>query len=113
MIEEQRLVGHQTDLLLDLQGAFGHRQAQQRNGAFGGRRQTHQHFDGGGFPRAVGSQKSEEAPSRYGEREAIHGGLVPVNFSKVVDFDYRRGFTHALLLSYRKSSGVTGEQAAW
>ncbi len=90
MIEQHGFIRHQADLLFDVERPLGHRQSQQLNAAGSGRRQAHQHFDGGGFAGAVRSQESEEATLGNGEREAVDGGLVAVYFSQIADFDRRR-----------------------
>ena len=79
--------GNQSDLALDRQAFLGHGQSQQADGARGGRRQTHQHLDGGGFAGSVGSQEFHETAARHAERQPVHGGFLIVHFPEIVDLD--------------------------
>ena len=99
MIEQQRFVRHQADLLFDFERVLRHGQTHQRDGACSGRSQAHQHFDGGGFAGAVGPQESEKAAARNRERQPIHGGLVAVDFAQIVYFNGGRRVVHAQFLS--------------
>src|SRR5262249_31185513 len=55
-----------------------------------GRRETHEHFDGGGFAGSVGAEESEETAAGDGEREPVDGGFVAVHFAQVAHFDCGR-----------------------
>ena len=54
MVEQQAFVGNQPDLAFDLQGVFGHGEAQKFDAAGSGRGQAHEHADGRGFAGAIG-----------------------------------------------------------
>src|ERR1700732_4658806 len=87
MIKEEAFGRDQTDLALDFERVRRHGKAEQLDGSRGGRGETHQHADGGGFARAVGSEKAEEAAAWDSESEAIHGGFGSVDFTQIADRD--------------------------
>ena len=76
--------------LLISSALFGHRHAEQADGAGGGRSEAHQHFNGGGFAGAVGSEEAEKAALGDGQAEAIDGGFVAVDLAEILDLDSER-----------------------
>ena len=93
-VEQNGFVWDDADSALDLDGPRGHGEAQDLDGSGGGRRQAHQHADGGGLAGAVGSQETEEAAARDRQGEAIDGGLLAVDLAQLADRDSRRRLGH-------------------
>ena len=89
-VKEQRLIGHQSNTLFDLQRLAGHRHAEQLDRAGRRRNQSGEHPDGGRLARAVRTEKAEEAAALHGEAQSIHGWFVSVDFAQVSYFDRRR-----------------------
>jgi hypothetical protein len=89
-VEQQRFVGDQADAALDFKILFGQTIAQQFDRAAIVRDESGENADGGGFARAIGSEKAEEGPARHFQVDAIHRRLGSIVFSEAADQDGRR-----------------------
>src|SRR5262249_1263216 len=71
-----------------------------------GTQQSHEHVDGGGFSRAVGSEKSEELPLVDTQINAGHGDLVAEGLAQAGYLDGRgiRRQGRPLLISKAKTT---------
>jgi hypothetical protein len=86
LVEQQRFIRDQADLLFDLERILRHGQSHQPDCPRSGRSQPHQHLDGGGFARAIGTQESEEAALGNGERQPVDSRFGAVDLSEIADF---------------------------
>ena len=76
-VEEQRFVGHQADALLDLEFLLRQAEAEDFDRAAIRRDQPRENADGGGLPRAVGSQEPEEQPRGTSRSRPSTAALSP------------------------------------
>ena len=70
--EERHALGNDADVALELGGVCGEVLAENADAAGGGCEQAGEHFDGGGFARAVGAQEAEELSGGYGEIDILN-----------------------------------------
>jgi hypothetical protein len=72
--EECEAFGDYADLALDVEGVRGEVQAEEFDVAGGGSQETSEHFDGGGFACAVGSEEAEKLACGDVESDAVNRG---------------------------------------
>jgi len=85
---ERDLLGHDAQQAAR-GGAFPHHVvAHDADMAGGGREETGDAADSGGFAGAVGSQETEDLAGLRGERDVVDGGDLAVSFAELVDCDH-------------------------
>ena len=76
-LEKSHALRHHADLALHFNRLRGEIQAQQFHASRGRRKQPSQHFDGGGFSRAVGAEESEKLSRGHAQIHFVHRGQLP------------------------------------
>lgn len=75
VVEQREVLGHHADAALHLERAarIAHVLAEDADAAAAGCEQAGEHFDGGGFARAVGAEEAVEAARGDAEAELVDG----------------------------------------
>ena len=105
MVEEQRFVRYQPDQTFDFDGLVRHAAAEHLDLTRSRRRNPHQHANCGRLSGAIRAEKAEETTARNLERQAVHRGVIAVNFPQVADCNRGR-FGHTRILSWRQGRPV-------